>query len=566
MIQKSFKNFSFQKKIFIACLLCSLFPTIVFSISCYYREKALLIIREENALSDSLALEKELLNSQFSSYQRTMNYLTWNQNLNLALYRDYQKISDMFTAYRDTIDPLLNTMRTINSKISNITLYTNILISPHGNFVRPLSDIENIEWYSEVYDNYKTYWLYSADDQTLALICRLVKSKGSNISIAKISLDYALVFQELESIYDKSFGILMTDSSGEPIFRFHTSDIEGSELTAEQLLDETSWEELQKEYVIQTTDTFNHWRLFLYRPIHTFQAPVRDLRMIIFIILLVSLSGVLGVSFLLSRYISKPLNGLLENIQQIENGNFISTVTWNSTDEFGQLITSFHNMVQKLHHLVNEVLEGELLQKKYEMAALQAQINPHFLYNSLSLINSKAILSDQEDIQQMVQYLTTFYRTVLNKGLSTITVREELENVRSYIGIQLFMHSNSFDVSYEIEEEIFSLYMINFCLQPLVENAILHGIDHRENTSPRGELCIRGYRTNETLTFEITDNGPGIPSPILENILNLDCKGYGVQNVHRRIQLACGSQYGLRYENCPNAGTKVTITLPAETS
>lgn len=564
MIRKGFKNTGFQKKIFITCLLCSLFPIIFLSLFCYFREKRLLINREENVLADSLALERELLDSQFNNYQDIMTYLTWNQNLNMALNHDYENISNMFIAYRDTIDPLLYTMKALNNAIKGISLYTNISILPHGEFLFPLSDIEDTDWYSRVYDNYKIYWLYSADDHTLALISRLAKSKGSNISIARIDLDYTKVFQELESIYDKSFGILITDDNGNAIYQFHTDDMEDAALAPMQLLDETSYKKLQKEYIIQTTDTFSNWKLFLYRPSHTIYAPVRDLRLVISLVILMSLSGVLGISFLLSNYISKPLSSLLENIQEIENGNFISTVTWDSTDEIGWLITSFRNMVQKLDHLVNEVLEGELLQKKYEMTALQAQINPHFLYNSLSLINSKAILSDQEDIQQMVQYLTTFYRTVLNKGMSTITVKDELENVRSYISIQLLMHSDSFDVRYQIEDDILPMHMVNFCLQPLAENAIFHGIDQREDASSRGELYIRGYRSDDKLIFEITDNGPGMPQQILDNILTMDCRGYGIQNVQRRIQLVCGDRYGLRYENRTDAGTKVTVTLPAE--
>ena len=562
MIRKHFKNMSFQKKIFITCFLCSLFLIILFSFFFYVREKELLVSREKNALTDSLTLEKELLNSQFSSYQNYMNHLIWNENLNLALNQDYENTSGMFIAYRDTIDPLVNTMEALNSSIESVTLYTNASIYPHAGIVCPLSDIEHTEWYPDVYDNYRTHWIYSADDHSLALVNRLPRSKGDNISIARIRLNYASVFQKLDAIYDHAYGILITDISGIPIYQFHTADMEDAGLSAAQLLDDSSRKDLQKDYIIQTADTFRQWKLFLYRPIRIVEMRVRDLRFIIVIIFLMSISGVLGLSFFLSRHISYPLNSLLENIREIEKGNFVSTVTWDSQDEVGQLISSFSNMVQKLDHLINEVLEKELLQKKYEMAALQAQINPHFLYNSLSLINSRAILTDQKDIQQIVQYLTTFYRTVLNKGISTITVREELENVRSYIGIQLFMHSNSFDVSYDMEEAILSLRMVNFCLQPLVENAILHGIDQREDTSERGSLRLKGYCSDEMLIFEITDNGPGISPAMLKDIMTMEHKGYGIQNVYRRIQLVCGDRYGLRFENCPDGGATAIVTLP----
>jgi two-component system sensor histidine kinase YesM len=244
----------------------------------------------------------------------------------------------------------------------------------------------------------------------------------------------------------------------------------------------------------------------------------------------------------------------------IEQGDLSITIKQTSSDEIGHLIQAFGHMMERLKHLINEVLKSRITQQEYEMKALQAQINPHFLYNSLSLINGKAIIAGQDDISQMARLLSTFYRTTLNKGKNLISVRDELENTRSYAEIQRMMHSNSFDIVYDIDESVYSFSMPNLLLQPLVENSILHGIDHKE-TSDRGVLTIFCRRNDQMLIFKVLDNGCGMSAEQCENILTSESSGYGIQNVHHRVQLYYGTEYGLRYTSTKGVGTCATLTL-----
>ena len=181
------------------------------------------------------------------------------------------------------------------------------------------------------------------------------------------------------------------------------------------------------------------------------------------------------------------------------------------------------------------------------MKALQAQINPHFLYNSLSLINWKAIMAGQEEISQMAQLLSTFYRTTLNKGKNITTVKGEWDNTCSYVQIQNLMHSGKMRVETRIDPEMLEYEMLNLLLQPLVENSIYHGIREKE-----GELI-----------FTVEDNGCGMEENVLKNILAADVGGYGVQNVQHRIQLYYGPEYGLSYESKINEGTRALLRIPA---
>ncbi|NLI90392.1 MAG: sensor histidine kinase, partial [Epulopiscium sp.] len=307
----------------------------------------------------------------------------------------------------------------------------------------------------------------------------------------------------------------------------------------------------------------SNWTSYLYRPIQVVSGPANKITLIVFTIIICCIIIILFVSYYLSSVLVRPLERLSNNMQQIESGDLTITVTDNSKDEIGHLIRSFGQMVNQLKYLIDEVYKGKITQQEYEMKALQSQINPHFFYNSLSLINSKAIMAGEEDISQMTQFLSTFYRTTLNKGKSIISIEDEWTNVVSYIHIQRMMHSNSFDAYYEIDENILNYTMPNLVLQPLVENAIEHGLDHKL-TSGRAILNISGKQSDGNIVFLVSDNGPGMEAGLLENILNEETSGYGVQNVHRRIQLYYGENYGLSYDSSPDKGTRVTLTIPKQ--
>ena len=163
-------------------------------------------------------------------------------------------------------------------------------------------------------------------------------------------------------------------------------------------------------------------------------------------------------------------------MKDVKKGNLEVTVTSDSKDEIGELVQGFGDMVNRIKTLIEEVYEGKISLKEYEMKALQAQINPHFLYNTLSLINWKAIEADEKDISKITLALSRFYRTALNKGNSMMPLADEISNVKSYLDIQLIMHDYEFDVEMDIDERINYYDAPNLILQPLIENAIDHEI------------------------------------------------------------------------------------------
>ena len=220
---------------------------------------------------------------------------------------------------------------------------------------------------------------------------------------------------------------------------------------------------------------------------------------------------------------------------------FTVTLPNQYSDEIGELTTVINNIILETKQLIVDVYESQIREREYAMKALQAQINPHFLYNTLSAINWHAIKTDNIEISEIVTSLSNFYRTALNKGSNVTTVRNELENIRAYVKIQENIHNFSFDVAYEIDEQVLDYEMPNLIIQPIVENAIEHGID--EKTDGRGMLAIRVFRKEDSICFEIADNGKTIAFKKMEELLQQDSKNYGMKNVNKRLELFYRDKY-----------------------
>ena len=561
MLPNPLKKLKFRSKIFLICFIISLVPVSILGFFCYSQTHSLLIQRENDTLTESLNRETTALNTKIIEYETIITNILYNDDIRLALKHSYDTNYEKYILYRDTLDPFIKNMKSFNVNITNITIYSDLNLHNHGNIHRSLNEIKDTPWYSEVTSKHKLVWIFSQDEQTLSVIGQFTRLKKDTTALVKIDIDYQSVFSSLSGLYEQSYGILLTDSTDVPIYQFCSKDL-AQYITLESILNASLSSD--KRYIIhQNTVARNGWHIYLYRPSQIVTAPALTITKTVFIMIIFCLFCIILLSSALSSVVVRPLEQLTYNMQQLKDNNFEVTVTYDSPDEIGTLVRNFKSMAEHMNHLINEVLQNKILQQKYEMKALQAQINPHFLYNTLSLINSKAILIDQTEIGQVAQFLSTFYRTTLNKGKNIISVRDELNNVRSYINIQLIMHSNSFDVCYEVDEEMLSYTTINLILQPLVENAIMHGIDLIQKPE-RGLLKIKGYQFDNLLLFEISDNGPGIPASKLDSILHSKSTGYGVKNVQSRIQLFYGAKYGLSYKSTDGGGTTVILTIPKQ--
>lgn len=273
------------------------------------------------------------------------------------------------------------------------------------------------------------------------------------------------------------------------------------------------------------------------------------------------------MAYFLSRSTLDRLSMLTKTMHEVENGNTEVRMEPAGDDEIAQLIGSFNQMMDQMDSLMDDKVEYGRQIKNLELKALQAQINPHFLYNSLDLINCTAISHNIPEISKMVNALSKFYRLSLSKGREIISVRDELKHIKLYLEIQNLRFDNRIHVTWDLDPSADNCQVIKIILQPIVENAVIHGIF--EKPSKSGCLSITTRRFEDGIRITISDDGVGMDEQTMrKNFTASDgiadtSGGYGVRNTNDRIKLAYGDSYGLTCSSTIGKGTTVTVHIPA---
>lgn len=272
------------------------------------------------------------------------------------------------------------------------------------------------------------------------------------------------------------------------------------------------------------------------------------------------------ISHYIPLSISRPITELVEVTQQVSQGNLQVRSYVNTGVEAKQLSESLNTMIDKINALLEQVKKEQIRIRKAEFELLQAQINPHFLYNTLDTIIWLAESDEQKQVVHMVESLSDFFRTSLNQGKDIISIKEEIQHVRSYLEIQQMRYQDILEYEIDVPEEFYQNTIPKITVQPLVENALYHGI---KNKRGKGKITVRGYREDSFFILEVRDNGIGMQTERLVQVRNAllykqlaESKVYGLYNVNERIRLNCGEEYGLRISSTYQEGTTVKILLP----
>lgn len=270
-----------------------------------------------------------------------------------------------------------------------------------------------------------------------------------------------------------------------------------------------------------------------------------------------------------TKSVTAPIRELCDMTEKVAEGDFSVRTRKADMDEIGILSQSFNEMTKEIGTLVEDIKQQQVNLHLTETKLLQAQINPHFLYNTLDTIVWLAEEHKTNEVVDMVTALSSFFRTTLSKGRDFITVEEEESHIRSYLEIQQFRYQDILDYSIEIDEELRGYVLPKLTLQPLVENALYHGI---KNKRGKGTIRITGKKDAEAMIFKVNDNGKGMtPEKLSELHGNMqkekpdnNVNSFGVINVNQRIRHYYGKEYGLSYESSPDKGTEVTVKIRAE--
>lgn len=291
---------------------------------------------------------------------------------------------------------------------------------------------------------------------------------------------------------------------------------------------------------------------------HGYIKPDADrLRNATLIVLTASTLVLSAIAWLVSRYFSRRVGKLLASLHAVRQGDFRKRITYRGRDEFAEIADAFNRMSEEIDTLIRKVYLANLQMKEAELASLQNQINPHFLYNTLSSIGKLAQFGEIDNVQRMLLELARFYRLSLSDGRSMIAVQHELEQVQAYTEIQKIKYRDKIRVWFDVDTDVYGYTTLKLILQPFVENALEHAFCQRTINI---RICAR--KQGDRIVFTVIDDGMGMRPDTVTAIWN-GRVGYGIRNVHERIRLQYGADYGVELFSRLGIGTVARITVPA---
>ena len=281
--------------------------------------------------------------------------------------------------------------------------------------------------------------------------------------------------------------------------------------------------------------------------------------------------GLMAVALFFSRFVAKsitlPIQRLCDSMERVQEGDFsVSDIVVDSENEIGSLTKSFNVMTQRIHELMAQNIREQEAKRKSELKALQSQINPHFLYNTLDSIIWMAEGKKNEEVVLMTASLARLLRQSISNEDELVSIGQEIEYARGYLTIQKMRYKDKREFWIEVEPSILNIRLIKLVLQPVIENAIYHGLKYKES---RGLLLVKGFMKNGNAVLQVIDDGVGMDQETLDHIyerhkVDYHSNGVGIYNVQKRLQLYYGNEYGIVYESKPGEGTTATITIPGQ--
>jgi len=513
-----------------------------------------------------------------------MGFLLY-QRFKLAI--DKMAVSNTEATVESTVD------RVNSDKIESLALYGNegrLIASEPVAVEKENIDVKGQDWYKNaesaienvhfsiphiqnLYEDglYRYHWVVS--------LSRYVDINDGDIpgsGVLLVDMKYSVIEDVLKQINDSSEGIYyyMISRDGQMIYHPRKTEMARG-LFEENSLKASGYEEGtyeittdgHKESVVVGNIAYTGWKLIGVVPESVQTARINNFRYYIFTTIMVLMMMLLEGNRLISRKISKPIRKLDESVKTYEAGGKTDIYIGGSS-EIRHLGYSVQRSYERIETLMEEIIRQQNERRKSELDALQSQINPHFLYNTLESITWMIEAQKNEEAVIMISELAKLLRVSLSRGKTIIPVKDELQHSRSYMNIQLVRYKERFQMEFQTDKEIEDYCIVKLVIQPILENAIYYGVGNMDEDD-EGKITVRGEKKEDDIYIVIEDNGMGMRKEVLENILKDNNKvpkhgsGVGVINVHSRIQLMFGEQYGLEIYSEPDEGTRVVIHIPA---
>lgn len=540
----------------------------------------------QHSVQQTIRQAQSFLESYIQNMEYLLNIIEYNGEVQQVLQSDEYLVSkDLAEEYREfyNLNKSFTQMSMMDSSY-NLEMYVdkNKFYSVNREFFfdeEVLNDLENFKEIKQCLDRGESY-LTEEDIRGWESVTLLKRIFTTGIirepkNICGVSIKKSIFEQILKNANITSNGlVLLMDQNDQTVCSSNDEIIKNIKLNREFLSDtkEKEWQKIKlqgEEYFITKTDIADiGWQMISLIPVQEYAAQYTFIKYFRYMMAIVLALLVIVTSAVLSRNYVGRLRNLGEKMSILpqKNLNVHLPVTKNEKgDELSEIYRNFNYMVTELQRLMQEHYKLGKEVRMTEMKALQAQINPHFLYNTLDLINWMAMDYGASDIEKLVWKLARFYRLSLNKGKNVLTVQEEIEHVQMYLDIENMHFSDAIEYKIEIPEEIKERMCLNIILQPLVENAIVHGIAEKSEIEHM-KIEIRAEQKEGDIIFYVQDDGPGMTEEQINNLeneyMNVNGKGYGVKNINFRIKLCFGEKYGITYKSQIGKGTTAKVRIP----
>ena len=564
---KKLKGAKLRTKLCIDFMIVAILPVFILGAISYDISKNSLHDQLENRLIDYVERSGTQLNVTYSRFQEALDQIAYDDELLMRVYALQNNLMQS-GAMRLYMDQKNDVLQSLSASIQQLDLFMGGDVGLMYNNQTLYKQVEKaLAAHPDNMEMYKNKGVFCFWSENQIYMVRSVYDFYGNREAAKLvlTLNKRVFFNEVFMGNAGSFGIIVSDNQGGSVINLvgelmPTGVVPVGVLKnmgPDKLVVYNNLSYLCDEYPLD----MSNWRLYA---VVSYQSVLNGTNNIIKITITAMLAGtglLAIIAFLISSSFTNRIEFLIKQMKKVSTGDMLIEAGDQQGDEISQLGLVFENMVAKLETLIQDVYVSQIARRESEFKALQTQINPHFLYNCLDNMNWYAIIRGDDHSSYIITQLSDFYRTSLNCGKNTLTVNEELKNAVAYMNLQLELHDNNFDFEKEIDEGIGHYLTINLMLQPILENAVKHGVDKSDNKQIRNRVCLTAKREGQRLKFTVYNTGVVITQEVIQTLLVKQTKGYGLRNVNERIKLMFGSEYGIHIAPA-EGGTVCEIVIP----
>lgn len=568
-IVKWFKNLNFQGKLVVGYLFLALIPMLCVTWYTYFNLRSILLEQSYDNINEEIEKMNQYFSMLLEPCLTTLDILYVDESLCGYLSQDYSR--DSYEEMFYYIDRKITGIYLVNPSISRIRFYSSNSTLPSDNYYffneNVMADQERSHT-RQAQGKVVLNGVNSPEGEMHLCLERLlnVYPQGKTESILSLEIESNLL-NEFVKTQNKTDTIFLTDSSG-MILAASRPERVGKNIV-QWMPDWKPADKIQTEFTDEGADkigisTESSFETYIVM-ISDKEATLKNMKTVsgqMMFLIFLSAAVVMILILLYSKWLSDRVSKVMYAARKLGDGEFDYVLEDMGKDEIGQIGDAFNVLNVKIQRLIRENYEKKIKLQSEELNLMQEQINPHFLYNALSVISAMALRERGMQTVKSVKYLADFYRISLNKGKQTLSIQEEVELLKNYMKIQKLRFGSSIQVEYDIKKELLTLKTIKLLLQPLVENSIHHG---RKSDEEVLMIRVRVQLDGERVCFSVEDNGVGIEQDKLEKLrsqLEKFEEGYGLKNVHNRVRLTYGEEYGVKIESVFGKGTRVLVYIP----